>query len=128
MYDGIIKGKFDSTGATLLSMCGFLSIHTNVFLVVNQPDEKHDEEIETPDEEKENLFSSSSTTVFSMKNIHTTVFLGKKALPPSFLMDSVEENCCVYEASQSDQYSWATPKRCTFVMRFFVIKTFLDVV
>ena len=54
MYDGTIKGKFDSTGATLLSMCGFLSIHTNVFLVENQPDE----EIETPDEEKENLFSS----------------------------------------------------------------------
>ena len=41
----------------ILSMCAFLSIHTNVFLVVNQPDEKHDEEIETPDEEKENLFS-----------------------------------------------------------------------
>ena len=57
MYDSTIKGKFDSTGATLLSMCGFLSIHTNVFLVVNQPDKKHDEEIETPDEEKENLFS-----------------------------------------------------------------------
>ena len=32
-YDGTIKGKFDSTGATLLSMCGFLSIHTNVFLL-----------------------------------------------------------------------------------------------
>ena len=38
-------------------MYGFLSIHTNVFLVENQPDEEHDEEIETPDEEKENLFS-----------------------------------------------------------------------
>ena len=29
-----------------------------MFLVENQPDEEHDEEIETPDEEKENFFSS----------------------------------------------------------------------
>ena len=82
-------------------MRGFLSIHTNVFLVVNQPDEKHDEEIETPDEKKENLFSffsSRTTIVFSTKNIHTTFFIGKNALPPSFLMDFVEENSRVYEA------------------------------
>ena len=43
----------------ILSMCGFLSIHTIVFLVENQPDEEHDKEIETPDEEKENLFLDS---------------------------------------------------------------------
>ena len=38
-------------------MQGFLSIHTLEFLVENQPDEEHDKEIETPVEEKENLFS-----------------------------------------------------------------------
>ena len=80
-------------------MCGFLSIHTNVFLIENQPNEEHNEEIETPGDETCSLFFSlSSTTVFSIKNIHTTVFLGKKALPPIVLMDFVEENGCVYEA------------------------------
>ena len=84
----------------ILSIRGFLSIHTNVFVVENQPDEEHDEEIETPVEEKENsLFSSSSSsTVSSIKNVHTTGFLCKKALPPSFLMDSIKENGSVYEA------------------------------
>ena len=79
-------------------MRGFLSIHTLAFLVENQPDEEHDEEIETPVEEKENFSSSSSSTVSSIKNVHTTVFLCKKAPPPSFLMDSVEFLGRVYEA------------------------------
>ena len=38
-------------------MRGFLSIHTLEFLVENQPDEKHDEQIQTPVEERENLLS-----------------------------------------------------------------------
>ena len=41
----------------ILSMRGFLSIHTNVFLVVNQPNEKHNEVIETPNEKEENMLS-----------------------------------------------------------------------
>ena len=76
----------------ILSMRGFLSIHTNVFLVGNQPDEEHDEEIETPDEEKENLFSFFLIEFLDsfLDEKHTHNRFGKKALPAFFLMDFAE--------------------------------------
>ena len=73
----------------------------NVFLVENQPNEEHKEEIETPVEEKENLFSfffvEFLDSFLDEKHTHDR-FLSKKALPPWFLMDSVEENGRVYKA------------------------------
>ena len=85
----------------ILSMHGSLSIHTNVFLVENQPDEEHNEEIETAVEQKENLFSfflvEFLDSFLDEKHIHDCFPLEKKLFHQvsSF---SVEENGCVYKA------------------------------
>ena len=46
----------------------------------------------------QSFFAEENGRVYVFQAMHTTVFLGKKALPPSFLMDSVKENGRVYEA------------------------------
>ena len=70
-----------------------------MFLVVNQPDEKHDGEIETPDEKKKkkNTFSFFPVEIHDsfLDEKHTH---GKNALPAFLLMDFAEENGHVYEA------------------------------